>query len=70
VRDELLSVELFSCLAEAKVMVEDWRADYNERRPHSALSMTAPARFAAAWKVQNDDTTEFNDNRLSQEVDR
>jgi hypothetical protein len=29
VRDELLSVEVFSCLAEVKVMVEDVREDYN-----------------------------------------
>lgn len=50
VRDELLAVELFSCLAEAKVMVADWREDYNERRPHSALGMKAPARFARAWR--------------------
>jgi putative transposase len=50
VRDELLGVELFSCLAEAKVMVEDWRCDYNERRPHSALGMSAPARFARSWR--------------------
>ena len=28
VRDELLTIELFSCLAEAKVMVADWREDY------------------------------------------
>jgi putative transposase len=50
VRDELLGVELFSCLAEAQVMVEDWREDYNERRPHSSLGMTAPARFARSWR--------------------
>jgi putative transposase len=50
IRDELLAVEQFSCLAEAKVMVEDWRQDYNQRRPHSALGMMAPARFAAAWR--------------------
>jgi putative transposase len=50
IRDELLAVEQFSCLAEAKVMVEDWREDYNERRPHSALAMMAPARFAFAWR--------------------
>jgi putative transposase len=53
VRDELLSVELFSCLAEAKVMVKDWREDYNEHRPHSALDMTPPARFARAWTAQH-----------------
>ena len=49
IRDELLAVEQFSCLAEAKVMVADWREDYNERRPHSALAMMTPARFARAW---------------------
>ena len=27
-RDELLAVELFSCLAEARVVIEDWRQDY------------------------------------------
>jgi putative transposase len=50
VRDELLAIELFSCLAEAKVMVADWREDYNEHHPHSALAMKAPAKFARAWR--------------------
>ena len=50
IRDELLAVEQFSCLAEAKVMVSDWREDYNERRPHSSLQMMAPAKFARAWR--------------------
>jgi putative transposase len=50
VRDELLSVELFSCLAEARVLIEDWRQDYNHRRPHSALAMMAPARFALGYR--------------------
>jgi putative transposase len=50
VRDELLSVELFETLTEAQVMVADWREDYNTRRPHSALGMTAPAGFARAWR--------------------
>jgi hypothetical protein len=48
IRDELLSVELFWCLTEAQVLIEDWRQDYNTRRPHSALGMMAPVRFAAA----------------------
>jgi len=46
VRDELLDVEEFSCLAEAKVLIEDWRQDYNRHRPHSALGMLTPAAFA------------------------
>lgn len=47
VRDELLDVEEFSCLAEATVVIGDWQEDYNQRRPHSALGMRAPAAFAA-----------------------
>jgi len=47
VRDELLAVELFSCLTEAQVLIEDWRLDYNNNRPHSALGMMTPAAFAA-----------------------
>ena len=48
VRDELLDVEQFSSLAEAQVVIADWRFDYNHRRPHSALGMRSPAAFAAA----------------------
>lgn len=49
VRDEVLNLEEFSCLAEARVLIEDWRQDYNHHHPHSALAMTAPAVFAATW---------------------
>ena len=48
VRDELLAVELFSCLTEAQVLIEDWRQDYNHYRPHSALEMMTPVAFAAS----------------------
>jgi len=47
VRDELLDIEEFSCLAEAKVVIGDWQQDYNWRRAHSSLGMRAPAVFAA-----------------------
>ena len=50
VRDELLAVELFSCLTEARVLIEDWRLDYNHHRPHSALGMMTPAAFAASLR--------------------
>jgi len=53
VRDELLAVELFDSLAEAKLLVEDWRIDYNANRPHSALGMLAPARFAEIWRERH-----------------
>jgi putative transposase len=48
-RDEVLDVELFYELAEAKVIVADWLASYNQEHPHSALGMRPPALFAAAW---------------------
>jgi putative transposase len=34
VRDELLNLELFSCLTEAQVLIEDWRQDYRGRDGH------------------------------------
>jgi len=49
VRDELLDIEEFSCLAEARVVIADWQEDYNWRRAHSSLGMRAPAAFAAQW---------------------
>jgi putative transposase len=53
IRDELLACEQFSCLAEAEVMVEDFRHDYNHHRPHSALGMRAPLAFARAWEAEH-----------------
>lgn len=48
VRDELLESELFTCLAEAKMLSTQWRLAYNHRRPHSSLGYVAPAVFAAS----------------------
>jgi putative transposase len=48
-RDELLAVEAFSSLLEARVLVEDWRIEYNTVRPHSALGYRTPAQYARAW---------------------
>ena len=42
-RDELLSTEVFNSLAEAKVLIEQWRRHYNTVRPHSALGYRPPA---------------------------
>ena len=42
-RDELLNRETFYTLAEAKVLIEQWRKDYNQIRPHSALRYRPPA---------------------------
>ena len=42
-RDELLNGEIFYTLTEAKVLVEQWRREYNEFRPHSSLGYRPPA---------------------------
>ncbi len=49
VRDELLNVEQFTCLTEAQIMIGDWHADYNTRRPHSSLGMSTPDAFHTDW---------------------
>jgi putative transposase len=42
-RDELLNGEIFDTLLEAKVVIEQWRREYNTIRPHSSLNYQPPA---------------------------
>ena len=42
-RDELLNLEIFTTLIEAKVLIEQWRKEYNQVRPHSSLGYQPPA---------------------------
>lgn len=42
-RDELLNREIFTTLLEAKVLIENWRKEYNQVRPHSSLGYRPPA---------------------------
>ncbi len=53
VRDELLNVEEFGSLAEAQVLIEAWRQEYNSYRPHSALGGLTPAEYAERWTDEN-----------------
>jgi putative transposase len=46
-RDEFLQMETFRTVAEARVMLEDWRLRYNQIRPHSSLEYLTPSEFAA-----------------------
>ena len=48
-RDQLLNGEEFHSLAEARVVIGEWIVLYNTVRPHRALGMRPPARFAAEW---------------------
>jgi transposase InsO family protein len=42
-RDELLNREIFTTLTEAKILIEQWRREYNQFRPHSSLGYRPPA---------------------------
>jgi len=46
-RDELLNLEVFANLAEAKALAAHWKREYNYVRPHSSLGYATPAAFAA-----------------------
>ena len=46
-RDELLNESLFLGLDHARETIARWVADYNQRRPHSALGYIPPAAYAA-----------------------
>ncbi|BBY41355.1 transposase [Mycobacterium mantenii] len=48
-RDELLNAWRFDSLLEARVIIEDWRRDYNANRPHSAHGELTPAESALQW---------------------
>lgn len=45
VRDELLNVEEFSSLPEARALGKEWRRSYDHERPHSSLGYMTPAEF-------------------------
>jgi len=42
-RDELLDMETFTTLLEARVLTDDYKLAYNHSRPHSALDYLTPA---------------------------
>ena len=58
-RDECLNREIFSSLLEARLVLEQWRVEYNQHRPHSALGYLTPTEFAACqnpkWAVVSKD---------------
>ncbi len=45
-RDECLNRELFGSLLEAQIILEQWRNEYNDQRPHSSLGYQTPSEYA------------------------
>jgi transposase InsO family protein len=46
-RDGCLNRWAFLSVREARLVVESWRREYNEERPHGALNQITPAAYAA-----------------------
>jgi putative transposase len=45
-RDECLNLHWFETINEARSLIEAWRTDYNESRPHMALGNKTPMEYA------------------------
>ncbi len=49
-KDEWLNGEIFDTLLEARVVIENWRREYNQFRPHSSLGYKPPAPEAIDYR--------------------
>lgn len=46
-RDECLNEHVFTSYRHARDLIEEWRVDYNARRPHTSLEGLTPMEFAS-----------------------
>jgi putative transposase len=53
-RAESLDVHWFGTLTEAKQVIESWRREYNESRPHRSLGERTPSEFACQIALNGD----------------
>jgi putative transposase len=65
--DECLNRKIFGSLLEARIIIEQWRIEYNQRRPHSSLGYLTPAEFAEQQKFQSMQPRIHKDNRWALE---
>ena len=50
-REECLNLNWFRSIEHARRVIEEWRIDYNEKRPHSSIGFMTPKEFSK--KVEN-----------------
>lgn len=51
IRDECLNEHVFESLAYARHLIETWRQDYNNVRPHGSLNHQTPAAYRASLRT-------------------
>jgi putative transposase len=56
-RDECLSMEWFRNRIDAKIVIEQFRRQYNEVRPHSSLGQLTPVEFKQRLSETTDPAT-------------
>ncbi len=49
-RDECLNENYFLNLAHARIVIEEWRVEYNSERPHSSLNNLTPDEYTEMWE--------------------
>ena len=61
-RDELLNLEVFIGLPEARYLANRYRDGYNNHRPHSSIGYMTPAEFAASCSPSDSATLRLRAN--------
>lgn len=59
VRQACLNQHGFSSLEDARSKIEQWRDDYNRKRPHSMLGYLTPLEYAVEQPSEPDDTQQI-----------
>jgi len=59
-RTECLNMELFTSLAEARIVLASWREEYNRERPHSSLGYRTPEEYRAQWEAKKEKVISFS----------
>lgn len=59
-RDECLNVNDFISLGDAQALIEAWRQDYNQFRPHGALGHLTPSEYAKRGQAHASEVAELH----------
>ena len=58
-RDECLNTHEFESLEQAKRIIEAWRRDYNDHRPHGSLGTLTPSEYVKSNQVRLPEAARF-----------